>query len=70
MTEFYLQDWSVAPATITFHNEKEGPVGTLYLENPVRFEGNADASAKVFFDCLKKLVTDSGYEFVPEVKNG
>lgn len=39
---------------LAFCDDKGNRVGTLYLESPLRFEGNADASAKAFFNHLLK----------------
>ena len=37
-------------------NGKE--VGVLYLEDPMRFEGNAEESAKIFFEYLIIFILD------------
>ena len=40
---------------IQFSDKTGKIVGTLYLEDPMRFEGKVDESAKVFFDYFVKL---------------
>lgn len=40
------------PNTIRFAAKEKGVVGTLYLDEPMRFEGDADESARVFFECV------------------
>jgi len=41
--------------TLTMTDDKGDLVGTLYLENPMRFEGNVEESAKIFFDEVVRL---------------
>ncbi|RPJ00626.1 MAG: hypothetical protein EHM36_14390 [Deltaproteobacteria bacterium] len=50
------------PATqrVIFHNSAGEVVGTLYLEDPMRFEGNADESAKVFFESVIREIEQCG----------
>ena len=44
-----------APAhTIVFYNKNNKLVGTLYLDNPIRFEGITEESARIFFECIIK----------------
>lgn len=44
---------------IKFFNEQQELVGTLYLKNPMRFEGNVDESAKIFFEqIVKNMIGD------------
>jgi len=44
-----------APTSFTFTNDA-GEVGTLsWHDGTFRFSGNADASARVFFDALNQL---------------
>ncbi len=52
---FTLADHVLHSRTITFHNEKNEVIGTLFFEgDQLDFEGNASESAKVFFDCVLK----------------
>lgn len=45
--------WSDAkPNEIQFKTKEKGVVGTLHLHPPMRFEGDADESARAFFECL------------------
>lgn len=46
--------YELRPHQIEFRDDSNNTVGTLYCENPLRFEGNADASAKLFFDAMVK----------------
>ena len=50
--------FSIKPSyNMSFHNEKE--VGTLSWDDGVlKFEGNMDESAKLFFEYLKPYVDD------------
>jgi len=46
---------NLQPKNIRFYNSKGECVGTLHLDDdPIRFEGNVDESAKVFLDCVIK----------------
>jgi len=38
------------PNRIVFNDVNGKLVGTLFLEDPLRFEGNADQSARLFID--------------------
>lgn len=42
----------VEPNAIRLATKEKGVVGTLYLDEPIRFEGDADESARAFFECL------------------
>jgi hypothetical protein len=42
--------------TFTFY-DGEKVIGTLYLESPMRFEGDADESARLFFDNVIERAT-------------
>lgn len=58
------------PNNITFHNEKGKEVGRLeFGEKGMKFTGNADESAKVFFDhFLKGYVDDYIKDLLKKVK--
>ena len=47
-----------APHVMTFHNEKGVEVGRLDFEKEMKFTGNADESAKIFFDHILKGYVD------------
>lgn len=51
----YLSDSPKLESFITFRGASEKPVGELHLGPPMRFEGDADASARIFFDCVIAL---------------
>ena len=62
MSEFVIpagtETFKLAPwiPKISFHDQNNNLVGTLVIENgTMRFEGNADESAKVFFENIIKL---------------
>ena len=46
---------------IAFHNDKSEIIGKLYIENDVmKFEGEAEESAKIFFEyVIKQYLTSS-----------
>lgn len=51
---------AIDPCNLTFQNE-EGEVGTLIWKDGVmRFEGNADEAAQIFFDNVVDLWTRAG----------
>lgn len=47
-----------SPKTVTFYDSTNELIGTLYLENPMRFEGNAEESAKVFFNFVTEYLKE------------
>jgi hypothetical protein len=41
-------------------NEEDGEtIGKLYLESPMRFEGDAEESARIFFEHVIKRATET-----------
>jgi len=58
MNELKFSNWKPAH-TVVFHNRDGETVGTLWFDGPMRFEGDAEESARVFFEhFLKQLVDD------------
>jgi len=54
----YFEFWP-QNSTMQYDFDDDGngkPFGTLYIENPLRFEGNAEESAKIFFECCIKEI--------------
>ena len=44
--------------SIGFYDKNQKEIGTLYLEPPMRFEGDAEESAKIFFEFVLDFVRD------------
>lgn len=51
-----LTDWGrpATPYSIIFKDENNNEIGRLYVTSPMRFEGNVDESARLFFEHLIK----------------
>lgn len=45
----------VAPTCMFFYNANNEEIGKLYLEKPMKFEGDVEESAKMFFNHLISL---------------
>jgi hypothetical protein len=50
---------SVSNSEIIFQSTDGQVVGKLFLEHPMRFEGDADEAAKLFFDAMMTMETRS-----------
>ncbi len=59
MQDTDLETYKIKAPTFTFHDENNKLVGTLHCGDPMRFEGNADKSARIFFDELIKLMVEA-----------
>ncbi len=53
--EVHYEDYKLrgvtAPNTIEFRKDDK-VIGTLYMDTPMRFEGDVDESAKTFFEAI------------------
>jgi hypothetical protein len=47
------------PHTLNFCKEDGETIGKLYLESPMRFEGDAEESARIFFEHVIKRATET-----------
>ena len=55
MSDLYFSGFKMPDLNINFHDANQNTIGSFFIkDNKLQFEGDADESAKIFLESLKK----------------